>query len=102
MKYTDKEQTIAYLVLILVFAIGLYLGRFSVSQEITKQDLNNFKAGYNDGMINKVTELIAFCTGDVNVFRGTDINDKQWGLMYVCNSNNDTMIVKYSGRNNGS
>ena len=104
-KYSDKQQTIGFLIIILVFIVALMIGKASVKQEITPANLEQYKAGFTDGMINEITKLIWLCIPDnVEVFRGVDGLGRQWGLIYVCPNNstytfdqNESMImVRYS------
>lgn len=98
-KTNERLRKIVCILCFLVF--GIIIGRISVSQNITEQDFNDFKAGYTNGAISQITKLIASCSDNVNVFRGKNLNDEQWGIVYKCNSNNDTIKVRYSGSQRG-
>ena len=77
--------------------VSFLIGIGSVEQQITEEDLQKFKDGYNDGMIDQISQLTRVCE-DVLVYRGSSISGKQWGLIYKCSDDNETMIsIRYSG-----
>lgn len=99
------EEIMVLRVAIVMVAVMFILSLFFPHQNITPMDLEQYKAGFTDGMINEITKLIFYCIPEnIEVFRGVDSLNRQWGLIYVCPNNstyifdqNESMImVKYS------
>ena len=58
---------------------------------------NSFQAGYNDGTIRDISQMIVECIPDnVEVFNLISLNQKHKGIMFKCLGNNQTKIMEFT------
>lgn len=60
--------------------------------------LNMFQAGYNDGTIRDISQLIIECSPEnVEAFNLIDLEERHRGIMFKCIGNNNTKTMEFTG-----
>ena len=99
------KENIKFMVYIAVgtILIVLLFGYFQynyLNEKINKDftnKFNMFQAGYNDGTIQDISQMIVECTPDnVEVFNFIDLKPQHVGIIFKCLKNNETRTMKFS------
>ena len=98
----DKRDLII-LVLILGLGFMLLFGSLQhayLNKKFTKDfnnKFNSFQAGYNDGTIRDISQMIVECIPDnVEVFNLISLNQKHKGIMFKCLKDNKTKTMEFT------